>query len=442
MKWSLLVLASFFLQVVSLHAQNGPNRVVNGSFEDPTIPDESVAGGPLAGWTSDVGFEIWRGLFGFPAHDGSQHLEMDVNENSTIFQDIATVPGATYRFSFALANREFDGCGSFCSPVSRIEASWDGNVVLTAEQTEGSWKVFETMVTATAATTRLQLRAAGESDSLGDFLDDVQVAAVRSHVITGVVDAAGFRPRISPGSIASVFGNFAEMTATASSIPLSESLGGFSVTFNGTPGTLFGVFDGEFDQSNVQVPWNLGVSSSKAEVKVHWEDESGEFWSEPFEVDIAPASPGIYMYPPGTTQAAVVNFKAGEEDDVIAGSWAQAPGTVDPVVGQPAAIGGVVTIWGNGLGPVSPLPATGDIPPAGTVPFTDKTVRVFIGGVEAQVLSAVLQPSNVGLNQINAVIPVGVAPGDDTPIVIEVECDDGMTIRSREDVTIAVRAAP
>ena len=148
------------------------------------------------------------------------------------------------------------------------------------------------------------------------------------------------------------------------------------------------------------------------------------------------------MFPPGTTQAIVSNFTFGEEDDVIPGSWAQAPGSVDPVVGQTAAIGGVATIWCSGLGLVTPLPATGNLPPPGTVPVTNKKVRVFVGGVEAQVLGAVLQSSSVGLNQINAVIPDGVTPGDAVPIVIEVECPDGSKIRSREDVTIAVRAAP
>ena len=265
-----------------------------------------------------------------------------------------------------------------------------------------------------------------------------------SHEISGVFDAAGFQPLISPGSIVAVGGLFTEETATSASVPLSFDLNGFSVTFNDIPGALFGVFDGPFDQANVQAPWNLDVSSGEVEVKVHWDEEGedSDFWSAPFEVDAALASPGIYMFPPGTTQAIVTNFKLSEEDDVIADSWAQAPGSVDPVVGQPAAIGGVVTIWCNGLGPVTPVPPTGDIPPPGIVPLTDKIVRVFIGGQEAQVLGAVLQPTSVGLNQINAFVPEGVEPGDAVPIVIEVDCGEVNVFRSRDDVTIAVRPRP
>ncbi len=265
--------------------------------------------------------------------------------------------------------------------------------------------------------------------------------AVGEHKITGVLEAAGSQPLISPGSIVSVFGNFVETTARANSIPLGENLNGLSVTFNDIPGAVFGAFDGSFDQSNVQVPWGLDTTNGKVEVKVHWKDAVSEFRSDPFEVEAALASPAIYMFPPGTTQAIVTNFKQ-EGDGVIPGSWAQPAGAVDPIEGQAAAIGGVVTIWGNGLGRVSPLPATGNIPPAGTVPFADKVVRVFVGGVEAQVLGAVLQPTSVGLNQINIFVLEGVAPGDAVPIVIEVECPDGTKLRSREDVTIAVRSAP
>ncbi len=271
---------------------------------------------------------------------------------------------------------------------------------------------------------------------------DLPVVAAGDHLITGVLDAAGGQALISPGSIVSVFGDFVHITATATSVPLGTDLNGFSVTFNGIPGALFGVFDGPFDQSNVQVPWDVDVSSGKVEVKVHWKDDTSEVWSEPFEADAALASPGIYMHPPGTTQAIVTNFKQAG-DDVISGSWAQPSDSIPGVVSQPAAIGGVATIWANGLGPVSPVPATGDLPqPPGTAPVTDKIIRVFVGGIEAQVLGAVLQSSSVGLNQINIIIPNDVTPGDAVPIVIEVECPDGTKFRSREDATIAVRAAP
>ena len=87
-------------------------------------------------------------------------------------------------------------------------------------------------------------------------------------------------------------------------------------------------------------------------------------------------------------------------------------------------------------------PETGDAP-QGDLPLTIKEVRLFIGGVKAEIIGLpVLHPTSVGLNQINAYIPEEVIPGDSVPIVIEVDCGDGNVFRSREDVTIAVRPAP
>ena len=280
-----------------------------------------------------------------------------------------------------------------------------------------------------------------EATSSGPSAGGPYTLSVSAHQITGVLDAAGFKALISPGAIVSVFGDFAEETNRADAIPLPFDLGGFSVTFDGKPGALFGVFAGDdFDQANVQVPWDVDVSDDQVEVKVHWKDDASEVWSEPFEVAGAQASPGIYMFPPGTSQAIVTNFHI-PGDDVIEGSWAQAAGSVDAIVGQPAAIGGVIVIWANGLGPVMPEPLTGALPP-GDFPVPTKTVRVTIGGRPAQVLAALLHPASVGLSQINVIVPEGVVPGDNVPIIIEVVCDDGTVIRSRADVTIAIRPAP
>ena len=73
------------------------------------------------------------------------------------------------------------------------------------------------------------------------------------------------------------------------------------------------------------------------------------------------------------------------------------------------AVGGAVTVWANALGPVTPLPETGNIPqPPGSVLRTDKIVRVFVSGVEAEILDAVLQPFSVDVFHSNARIPLEV----------------------------------
>ncbi len=106
---------------------------------------------------------------------------------------------------------------------------------------------------------------------------------------------------------------------------------------------------------------------------------------------------------------------------------------------RPAKIGGMITLWTNGLGPFSGTVPSGDVPgPEAPILFASKAVTVLIGGMEAHVLGAFLHSQFVALNQINAIVPEGVEPGDSVPIVIEVDCGDGKVFRSRKDVTIAI----
>jgi hypothetical protein len=43
---------------------------------------------------------------------------------------------------------------------------------------------------------------------------------------------------------------------------------------------------------------------------------------------------------------------------------------------------------------------------------------------------------------MNAIVPPGATPGTQAPIEIEIDCRDGNKFRSRDDVLIAVSAAP
>ena len=163
-----------------------------------------------------------------------------------------------------------------------------------------------------------------------------------THEVTGVFDAAGFQDLISPGSIVAIGGEFTDQSAEALTVPLSMNLNGFSVTFNGLPGALFGLFDGDdfgqpFDQANVQVPWLLDTSAGTVDVVVNWdngalsESARAKVSSAPFAANAAPASPGIFAI---GLQAIVTNFSLAG-DDVIPGSFAQ-PANSIPGGGQPA----------------------------------------------------------------------------------------------------------
>lgn len=282
----------------------------------------------------------------------------------------------------------------------------------------------------------------------------------------GIVNGATFLEGqlLSPGAIVTVFGSDIGLEATeeglmpfekmATSIPLPKDLGGYSLLINNDEVPLFFVggrevlaLEGEDEkgagptfvgQINAQVPWET-VIGGPVEVKVRRESPSGMLDSEPAIIQLAPASPGIFEFPTG--QAIVTNFSLGN-DGVTTGSWAQPAGSVPNVQPEPepAPVNGVIIIWCMGLGPVLPPVETGNIPePDAPISETVKTVRVFIGGVEAEIFGKpVLQSTNVALYQINARVPM-IEPGDAVPILIQVLNDDGSVLASRTGVTIAVR---
>lgn len=155
--------------------------VINGSFEDPNIPFHSFGiFASITGWSKVVptgpGIEIQDHVAGDPFHL-DQFLELNSTGTSGIFQDLATVAGQTYDLSFAFSPRP-------TVKDNQLNVMWNGGLVahLTADGTGNAntvWTVFHYSVTATGATTRLQLDDFGEkSDSLGSYVDAVSVTAV------------------------------------------------------------------------------------------------------------------------------------------------------------------------------------------------------------------------------------------------------------------------
>lgn len=158
----------------------GPNLVANGSFEAPDIVDHGgtwqVYPGGIAGWTNTIGAgpELQDTALGIIAADeGAQYLELDSTGNSGISQAIATGGTGNFQLSFAYSPRE--GVSAASNPV---EVWWNGALLDTLTGAVEGWTTHTYNVQGAGATTTLEFRAAGTEDSLGGFIDDVQVYAV------------------------------------------------------------------------------------------------------------------------------------------------------------------------------------------------------------------------------------------------------------------------
>jgi len=220
--------------------------------------------------------------------------------------------------------------------------------------------------------------------------------------ITQIVDAASFEAGkpVAPGSYISIFGgSLSTVTDTTPSAMLPLALDSVLVSFDvpsakiSVPGHLIYVSE---SQVNAQVPWEL-QGQSAAQVKVTMSSPNGGYaYGNLYTLPLAAYAPAFF--------------------------------------GQPAAAqpGETISLWANGLGPVTNQPVSGD--PATAIPLakTIAPVTAAIGGVNAAVSFSGLAPGFAGLYQINVTVPAALSPGT-YPITITIGS------RTSEASTIAVQ---
>jgi uncharacterized protein (TIGR03437 family) len=189
-------------------------------------------------------------------------------------------------------------------------------------------------------------------------------------------------------------------------------IGDVSVSFNGVKVPLYFVSP---MQINAQVPWEI---SPGANVTVVVNRASAV--SAPANVQVVSAAPGFFMIAP-TTQAIAINL-----DSTIAA----APGAIAGLNTHAARPGDIIIVYATGLGAVSPSVATGSNS-ADQIRNTVNMPAISIGGISASVLFSGLTPQFPGVNQLNVMVPSGVAAGDSVPMQIQL---GGIT----QQATIAV----
>ena len=220
----------------------------------------------------------------------------------------------------------------------------------------------------------------------------------------GVVSAASLAANapIAPGSYISIFGaNLSATPAIAQSLPLSTSLGGVQVTLGGE---LLPLQYAGPNQINAFVPYDAPVNAT-AQLVV---GQNNSAYSLPEMVLLTATQPAVFTQNASGTGAGAVQ--------VITSAGAQflnAPSA-------PATAGDALVIYCTGLGAVSPAVPAGTAAPSSTLSWTTGTVSVTLGGQPAHVLFSGLAPTYAGLYQVNAIVPAGIAPGSDVPVVLSV----------------------
>ena len=214
----------------------------------------------------------------------------------------------------------------------------------------------------------------------------------------GVVNAAGYEAAVAPGSIAAVFGAFLlTQTLIDTSSPLLDTMLELSLQFgNGSPAPLFFVSG---LQVNLQVPWELAAASQTTLTATLGGQSSGAV-----NVGLAQFAPGIFTQNSrGTGQGSITDVSNHLVD-------ASNPATAGVTILQ---------IFCTGLGPVNNPPASGSPASLTSLSSTPAKATVTIGGIQAtNVPFSGLAPGYVGLYQVNAQVPAGVASGNAVPVVI------------------------
>jgi uncharacterized protein (TIGR03437 family) len=239
----------------------------------------------------------------------------------------------------------------------------------------------------------------------GSFVDDRRACGFTAPGFN-VVSAASFKgPNVAPESIASAFGpQLSPVTAEAVSLPMPTALTGFVATITDSrnierPAPLFYISP---TQVNFQVP--LGVAAGQARVSIF----NGPALRSTSTIQIEAVSPGIFTRSAnGRGLAAAVAVRVSAN-----GAVTTLPQDLPLDLGQPTDVVHL-SLYGTGIRNRGSL--TG--------------VSVTVGGLNARVEYAGLQPQYVGLDQVNVVVPHELAGRGLVDLVVTVDSKPANTVQ-------------
>ena len=221
-------------------------------------------------------------------------------------------------------------------------------------------------------------------------------ASVEAPSIQAVVNAADDTLPVAPGGLVTVWGSqLSPVNIATSELPVPTALGDSCLTVNGTPAPMLFASP---RQINAQIPFEV---EGNATMTLHTPGGT----SNDLNFTILPTAPSVFrsgVAGPDTAIPTVVRAK----NNRLATS------------ANPIHRGDTIVIYATGLG--STFPAVGTGMAAGSNPPPAAVVQpdVSLGGVALPIYYAGLAPGEVGVYQINALVPGWAPTGMLVPLTI------------------------
>jgi uncharacterized protein (TIGR03437 family) len=223
-------------------------------------------------------------------------------------------------------------------------------------------------------------------------------AAVAYPQINSIVSAADGSSAVAPGGLFSLIGTSLSPTNIATNeVPLPTALGDSCMTINGELAPLIFVSP---TQVNGQVPF-----TASGEATLVLRTPAGV--SNSFEFTIQAEAPSVFVTPVTTGSSTRVP------------TIVRAKNNLRVTLSNPIHLDDRITIYATGLGAVSPAVESGAAGPASPLALAQVEPTVTLGGVNLTIEYAGLAPGQVGVYQINAIVPFkGVSTGMSIPLRI------------------------
>ena len=278
----------------------------------------------------------------------------------------------------------FAATGASVSPASATtDAQGRASTTVTLGATTGSGSVTATVAGLPVATAALTISAAAQGP-----------------VVSAVVNGASFLPALAGGSWITAYVNVtAAANATATTVPLPTTLGGFRILVNGTPIPMYLVFAlSPGTQLNAQLPYGLAAGTAQVVV------EQNGVASAAFPITVQPSAPGIFVF--GNNRAVAQN---------VAPDGSVSVNTADN--GVPA--GDYIIAYFTGQGALNNPVPTGGLASGSPLSIPTLPYSATLDGAPVSIAFLGMTPGQIALGQANIQIPRETKPGT-YPLVIRI----------------------